>query len=179
MATSAKKLHEDAVALFREEDYDSAIEVFEAALESAADDPNRQALIYNDMGVTHKQLDDYSAAHTALDKAVELFEAQEDYKGLAQTVGNRAMVYEAEGELEDAVEHYRASAAKLEELGENEAAMYVWQALSRLRLKEKQYIAAIGAYEEGIENMPQGSFKRKVLQKLLKLPTNLINRGGQ
>ena len=179
MTTSAKKLHEQAVSFFRKEDYDSALEKFEAALESATDDSERQALIYNDMGVTYKQLDDYTAAHDALDKAMNLFEAQEDYKGLAQTVGNRATVYEAEGELEDAVEHYRASAAKLEELGENDAAMYVWQALSRLRMKEKQYIAAIGAYEEGIENMPKGSFKRKILQKILKLPGSLMGQAGQ
>jgi hypothetical protein len=41
-------------------------------------------------------------------------------------------------------------------------------------MEQKQYIAAIGAYEEGIENMPEGSFKRKILQQLMKLPGNML-----
>ena len=66
----------------------------------------------------------------------------------------------------------------LEEIGESEMAMYVWQAVSRLRTKQGQYIAAIGAYEEGIENMPEGSLKRKVLQKIMKLPGSVLGLPG-
>jgi hypothetical protein len=66
----------------------------------------------------------------------------------------------------------------LEEVGESEMAMYVWQAISKLRTKQGQYIAAIGAYEEGIENMPEGSLKRKVLQQILKLPGSMLGLSG-
>ena len=66
----------------------------------------------------------------------------------------------------------------LEEVGESEMAMYVWQAVSRLRTKQGQYIAAIGAYEEGIENMPEGSLKRKVLRQILKLPGSMLGLSG-
>jgi hypothetical protein len=58
-------------------------------------------------------------------------------------------------------------------------AMYVWQAVSKLRTKQGQYIAAIGAYEEGISNMPKRSFKRKVLEQILKAPNSLLGRVGQ
>jgi tetratricopeptide (TPR) repeat protein len=119
-------------------------------------------------------LEDYPAAHQALDEAMQRFTELADKKGQAQTIGNRASVYEAEEAFDQAIEHYKQSAAMLEELGESETAMYVWQAISRLRMRQKQYLAAIAAYEEGIDNMPEGSFKRKVLQKILKIPGGLM-----
>ena len=81
---------------------------------------------------------------------------------------------QAQGELEKAVETYKESATMLEDVGENEMAMYVWQAVSKIRTKQGQYIAAIGAYEEGIDNMPQSSFKRKILKNILKAPGSLL-----
>jgi tetratricopeptide (TPR) repeat protein len=176
--TTDKKLHEQGVSLFRQGKYQAALEKFNEALQNVQDQPRSMAEIYNDMGVTYKQLENYPAAYQALDKAMQLFTELGDKKGQAQTLGNRASVYEAEGDPEEAVEIYKQSAALLEEIGETEMAMYVWQAISRLRTKQGQYIAAIGAYEEGIENMPEGSFKRKVLQQILKLPGSVLGTGG-
>jgi hypothetical protein len=50
----------------------------------------------------------------------------------------------------------------------------VWQSISRLRSSQGQYLAAIGAYEEGVDNMPKGSFKKRILQKILRAPGKLI-----
>jgi hypothetical protein len=63
-------------------------------------------------------------------------------------------------------------------MGQGELAMYVWQAVSRLRMKQKQYIAAIGAYEEGVENMPEGSIKKKILGRLLRMPGSFMGGLG-
>lgn len=176
---TAKKYQEQGVALFRKGDYEAALDKFNEALDSAADDAKQSAEIYNDLGVTYKQLEDFPAAHEALDKAWDGFTELADEKGQAQTLGNRAAVYEAEGLLNEAIETYKESATMLEEVGESEMAMYVWQAVSRLRMEQKQYIAAIGAYEEGVDNMPEGSFKKKMLQQLLKLPGNMIGGSGK
>ena len=176
--TSSKQFQEQGVALFRKGKFEAALQNFNEALEVATDQPKQTAEIYNDMGVTHRQLADYAAAHQALDEAMTLFVQLQDKKGEAQTLGNRASVYEAEGRLDEAVDTYKKSAAMLEEVGESEMAMYVWQAVSRLRTKQGQYIAAIGAYEEGIENMPEGSLKRKVLRQILKLPGSMLGLSG-
>lgn len=176
---SSKKLHEEGVALFRKGKPAAALEKFEQALSSAGDDTRRAAEVYNDMGVAYKQLENYAAAHQALDEAMSRFTALEDIKGQAQTWGNRAAVYQAEGKVDEAIETYKKSAGMLEEAGESEMAMYVWQAVSRLRMKQGEYIAAIGAYEEGIENMPEGSFKRRVLQQILKMPGSMLGGLGQ
>ncbi|MBN1218544.1 MAG: tetratricopeptide repeat protein [Anaerolineae bacterium] len=176
---TSKKLHEQGVALFRQEKYEAALEKLNEALSAAADDPKQAAEIYNDLGVTYKQLEDVAAAHQALDEAWARFTELADQKGQAQTLGNRAAVYEAEGLLDEAVDAYKKSAAMLEEMGETEMAMYVWQAVSRLRMKQKQYVAAIAAYEEGVENLPKGSLKKKILQQILKMPGNLLGGPGR
>jgi tetratricopeptide (TPR) repeat protein len=177
MANNSHKLHQEGVKLFRSGKYEAALEKFQAALDSESD-PKHLAEIYNDVGVTHKELEDYPAAYLALNEAMTRFTQLGDKKGQAQTLGNRAAVYEAEGLSEEAVETYKQSATIFEELGESELAMYVWQAVSRLRMKQGQYIAAIGAYEEGVENMPKDSFKAKILRQILKAPGSMIGGGG-
>ncbi len=174
-----KKLHKEGIGLFRKGNIEDALQKLTEALQNADDQSHQAAEIYNDLGVIQSQLGDYEAAYQALDKAEDRFSDLANEKGLAQTLGNRAAVYEAEGLIEDAVEAYKEAATKLEELGENDMAMYVWQAVSRLRMKQKQYLAAIGAYEEGVENMPQGSFKRKMLQQILKAPGSLLGGSGK
>lgn len=177
--TNSLAIHEHGVKLFRKNDYSAALEKFQEALSLAGDDPQRSAQIYNDMGVTYSKLDDFEAAHQALDEAMNRFVELTDTKGQAQTIGNRATVFEAEEAYDEAIEHYKQSATMLEEVGESDAAMYVWQAVSRLRLKQKEYIAAIGAYEEGIEAMPERSLKRKMLQKILKIPGGMMGNFGK
>lgn len=170
----SQKLHQEGVELFRKGKIEEALDRLNQALAAAADNSLHAAEIYNDLGVVHRELEDYPAAHQALDEANARFAALDNQKGLAQVLGNRAAVFEAEGQLEKAVDAYKESASMLEELGESEMAMYVWQAVSRLRTKQGQYIAAIGAYEEGVSKMPKSSFKRKVLEKILKAPASLL-----
>jgi len=176
---SPHQLHQEGINLFRKGDVETAQEKLTQALEHTGEDARKAAEIYNDLGVINKELEDYAAAHNALDEASSRYDALDDKKGQAQTLGNRAAVLQAEGQLEEAVEMYKQSANLLEELGESEMAMYVWQAVSKLRTKQGQYIAAIGAYEEGVSNMPKRSFKRKVLEQILKAPGSLLGGAGK
>jgi tetratricopeptide (TPR) repeat protein len=178
MTISSTKSHKEGITLFRAGKYAEALEKFKIALQSETD-PKHIAEIYNDIGVTHKELEDYPAAYLALNEAMSHFTELADEKGQAQTLGNRAAVYEAEGLTEEAVETYKQSAAMFEALGESDMAMYVWQAVSRLRMKQRQYIAAIGAYEEGVDNMPEGSLKGKILRQILKVPGSMLGGGSK
>ena len=171
---SAQKLHQAGITQFRNGNPEAALAKLQEALKEAPQNSRVEAEIYNDLGVVYRELDDTDAAYDALEKAMNRFTELDDQKGQAQTLGNLGAVLEAEEDFEDAVRAYKQSAKMLEELGESEMAMYVWQAVSRLRTRQGQYIAAIGAYEEGVENMPEGSFKRKVLQKILRAPNKLL-----
>ena len=175
---SAQKLHQTGITQFRAGNPEAALTTLQEAIKEAPQDSRLAAEIYNDLGVIYRELDDFDAAYESLEEAMTRFTEIDDQKGQAQTVGNLGAVLEAEEDYEEAVKAYKQSAKMLEALGESEMAMYVWQAVSRLRTRQGQYIAAIGAYEEGVENMPEGSFKRKVLQKILSAPSKLLGGPG-
>jgi tetratricopeptide (TPR) repeat protein len=172
------KLQKEGVEAFRAGDYELAQTKFEAMLEAATAEDNRQkrAEALNDLGVIRKQLDDIPSAFEALEEALAYYQEVDDEKGEAQVLGNLGMVEEAAGQYEDAIQSYLDSAAIFEELGESEMAMYSWQALSRLKLRQKEWIGAIAAYEEGISHLPDSSFKKKFLKTLLQFPNKFLGQ---
>ena len=68
-------------------------------------------------------------------------------------------------------------AKMFEQIGDSDSALVVWQALSRMRLKQKEWLSAIAAYEEGIEAMPDRSLKKGLLRRLLRLPGSWLRHG--
>ena len=172
MTDDRRALHGRGIDHYRAGRYSEAASCFEQALADAraVDDRRRAAEALNDLGVARRELDEWDAAEAALTEARSLFEALQDRKGEAQAIGNLASVYEGRGDHAAAAEAYRASAALFEELGESDLATYSWQALSRLHLNQKQWLPAIAAYEEGIEAMPDGSLKKGLLQRIVRLP---------
>jgi len=157
-------------------DYEEAKTHFEAALQaaSAEEDQKKTAEALNDLGVVKRELGDLDAAYAELDKALDIYTELKDARGEAITLGNLGKVEEAAEKYEDAIQSYIESAAIFEELGENDMAMYCWQALSRLKLNQKDWLGAMSAYEEGIAHLPESSFKKKIMQKLLQLPGKFI-----
>ena len=89
MTTNSTKSHKEGITLFRAGKYAEALEKFEIALQSETDSKHI-AEIYNDIGVTHKELEAYPAAYLALNEAMSRFTELADEKGQAQTLGNRA-----------------------------------------------------------------------------------------
>jgi tetratricopeptide (TPR) repeat protein len=174
--TPTRKLHQEAVRRFQAGDYAAAEQLLDEALARARaeNDPALMAEVLNDLGVVQRQLGDHQAALAALQQAMEHFTSAEDNTGRARTLGNLAAVYESQEKFEEAVDTYKEAATVFEAVGETELAMYTWQAVSRLRMKQGQWIAAIGAYEEGVENMPERSLKRGFLTRLLRLPGKML-----
>jgi len=173
-----EKLQKEGVDAFRAGNYELAEEKFLALIDAATaeNNPAKVAEAHNDLGVVRKQLGDIDGALIALNFALNYYQSVDDERGEAQVLGNFGMVEEAAGKIEEAIQSYLDSAAIFEELGASEMAMYSWQALSRLRLKNKDWINAIAAYEEGIAHLPDSSIKKKIVQTLLKTPQKLLGR---
>ncbi len=169
-------LQHAGVEAFRSGDYETALAKFQALVDAATaeNDLSKRAEALNDLGVIRKQLDDLPGAFEALEAALAYYQEVDDRAGEGRVLGNMGMVEEAMGKYDDAVQSYVDSAAIFEELGESELAMYGWQSLSRLRMRRKEWISAISAYEEGISHLPDNSFKKKMLQKLLKFPYKFV-----
>ena len=173
---SSETLQKQGVEAFRIGDYEEARTFFQAALESARaeGDKKKEAEALNDLGVIRKELDDIDGAFEALQTALEIYGDLEDDKGEGITLGNLGKVEEAAGKYEEAIQSYIEAASIFEEIKETDMAMYCWQALSRLKMHQKDWIGAISAYEEGIAHLPNNSIKKKIMQKLLQVPTKFV-----
>jgi len=171
-----EKLQQEGVKAFQSGNYELAQSKFEAMLEAAIkeDKPSKIAESLNDLGVIRKQLGDLDGALEALNKALKYYQDNDDELGEAKTLGNFGMVEEEAGKYEDAVQSYLDAASIFEEYGETDMALYTWQALSRLQLRQKEWVSAIAAYERGIAHLPDNSVKKKVVQNLLKAPGKFI-----
>ncbi len=176
--TDLDKLQKEGLDAFRAGNYALAEETFLALIDAATAEGNltKAAEANNDLGVVRKQLGDIDGALAALNAALKYYQDADDERGEAHVLGNFGMVEEAAGQIEDAIQSYLDSASIFEELGDSEMAMYSWQALSRLRLKQKDWVNAIAAYEEGIAHLPDNSIKKKLVQTLLKTPQKLLGR---
>jgi len=171
-----EKLHEAGIKAFRAGNYELAQEKLLNLVHTAAEENNlaKVAEANNDLGVVRKQLNDTDGALEALHAALKYYQDIDDEHGEAKVLGNFGMVEEAAEKYEDAIQSYLDSATIFEELGDSEMAMYSWQALSKLRFKNKEWIAAIAAYETGIAHLPDNSFKKKMVQTLLKTPSKFF-----
>ena len=170
------KLHALGITHFRAGRFSDAARAFAEAYAAAERGGDRQkaAEILNDMGVARREMADWLQAEAALDKSYVLFAELDNLEGKAQVMGNMGSVFEGQERYEDAVDAYKQSANIFEQIGDSDSAMYAWQALSRLRMKQGQWLSAIAAYEEGIENMPDRSLKKGLLKRILRLPGGLL-----
>ena len=170
------KLHALGITHFRAGRFEDAAQALAEAYAAAeaAGDRQRAAEILNDMGVTRRELAEWVQAEAALDKAYLILVELGNVKGKAQVIGNLGSVYEGQERYEEAVDAYKQSATMFEQVGDSDSAMYAWQALSRLRLKQGQWLPAIAAYEEGIENLPDRSLKKGLLKRILRLPGGML-----
>jgi len=175
----ASRLHNSGVAAFRSQQYDEAGRILEQAYTAAqAERDSRKAgEILNDLGVIQRELGHMETAESTLDQAYQVFAELGDTKGQAQATGNLANVFEAQERYQEAADAYRQSAKMFEAIGENDLAMYSWQALSRLHMQQKNWLGAIASYEEGVEQMPEGSIKKGILQRIIQLPGKWLAGG--
>lgn len=178
--SEAGRLHKQGIDHYMAGRYDDAARSFEEAARAAesSDDTRARAEALNDLGVTLRQLEGPDRALSTLQQAREIFASLGDQKGIAQAMGNIGSVYEDLEEPEKAAEAYRESAELFEELGEPDMAMHSRQALSRLHLKEKRWLAAIGDYEDGVDQMPDTSIKKKLIKSLFKLTDKILGVSG-
>ncbi len=176
--TNLDKLQKEGVDAFRAGNYELAEEKFLALIDAATteNDPAKVAEAHNDLGVVRKQLGNIDDAMEALHAALKYYQDVDDARGEAQVLGNFGMVEAGAEKYEDAIQSYLDSATIFEELGDSEMAMYSWQALSRLQLKQKDWINALAAYEEGIAHLPDSSIKKKIVQTLLKTPQKFLGK---
>lgn len=137
-AASADDLYNAAFDAERSGNYARAVELYAAA---GAKDPDRDN-VWNALGHAYNELQDYSDAMTALQKAI----AKNAYDGYAYN--NLGLAYEGLGRYDDAVTQFQ------KQIEVNPLDRYAHANLASLYLQQKKYDAAQKEYQTAIKITP-------------------------
>ena len=128
----------------------------------------------NDRGVAARQAARFDEAEQAFSQAQQLFEQTGDRVSQGQVVGNLAALAESRRQIDKAASLYTQAIALFDEAGEADLAGETWRALSRLRLRQGRWFAALAAYDAGLEGVKRLSLTQRALRRLLKTSRRLI-----
>lgn len=115
-------------------------------------------------------------ALSAVEGSPAVFLSIGDKNHAAQAYGNLGSAREACGDSIGAEKAYHQAAEIFKSLEEKNQYSYTMQALSRLQLRQGRHLEAIVSLQRAIEAKPQSGIKDRLLRRLLKLPSRLLNR---
>lgn len=170
-----KALNEEGLRLYRDSRFEDAAARFAEAQAAfvAQGDVRDAAESANNRGVCWRQAARWDEARAAFDEARAAFKSIDDVAGEGQVVGNLGSLADSQGELDEAAAFYGEAIALLESAGETDLAQATYTALSRLRMKQGNWIGAINAYESGLDSVSKPSLMQRVLRRFLGVPRKL------
>jgi tetratricopeptide (TPR) repeat protein len=173
--SQAHTLHLKGVQHFHAAEYEEAIEALQAARQLYQDAGERQnvAEVLNDLGVVCRKKGDLPQAAQSLHQARAIFAELGARKFEAQALGNLGNLHQAGGEMEQAATLYKEAATLFQDANEPQLAFETWRALSRLRMGQGRWLAALAAYDTGLSCLPRLSLGQRILRWLLQLPLKL------
>jgi tetratricopeptide (TPR) repeat protein len=175
--TQARMLHLKGVQHYHASEYDQAVAALKAACQAyqEAGDQRSAAEVKNDLGVVYKQKREWAASIQILSEARSTFAGLGDRKHEAQALGNLGNLHEAKGEPEEAAKLYKEAAAIFQVADEHDLAFTTWKALSRLRMHQGRWLAALAAYETGLSALPRPSLSQRLVCWFLRIPLSLVH----
>jgi tetratricopeptide (TPR) repeat protein len=173
---SGEALRDEGMRLYREERFEEAAAKFaDAQAVFAANgrvkDAAEQA---NNRGQSWRQAARWDEALAAFEEARAVFQSLGDVASEGQVIGNLGALADAQGKLDQASEYYVEAIHMLESVGERDLAQATYTALSRLKLKQGNWLGAIGAFESGLTQLEKPSLTHRVVRRLLDVPRKLI-----
>ncbi len=167
--SDGQSLQDEGLKLYRNGQYEEAAAKFLEAQQaySVANDQPNAAERANDRGVCWRQAAKWDEATAAFTEARSMFQALNDAKGEGQVVGNLAALADSQNDKDHAAELYLEAIDLLEKAGAKDLAKDTYTALSRLRLKRRDFMGAIGAYDAGIDEIEKPSVMQRVVRRIL------------
>jgi tetratricopeptide (TPR) repeat protein len=175
---SPKQLADQGKALYQQEEYAQAAEIFslaETGFETAGDMISAGEMA-NNRSVALLQHGEFQAALDAVGQSDVQFADAGDVRRQAMAIGNRAAAMAELGDKEGAETAYWESARLLGEIGEKDMRASVLTAISKLQMKEGRYMEALASMESGLDEGPRLSFTRRILKRLIGIPRKLLDR---
>ncbi len=176
--SNAIQLREGAMELFRSGRFEDAAVSFGQAHQAylAQGDLAAAARALNDRGVCLRQAAQFDESERTLLEARAIFQKIGDVAGEAQSLGNLGALYESRHNDAKAIELYRETTALLEKCDAPNLSRDTWLALGRLRLRRREWLPALAAYDMGLSNATQLNASQRALRILLKMTRRLILR---
>jgi tetratricopeptide (TPR) repeat protein len=94
----------------------------------------------------------------------------------AMALANRATALQELDQKQQAIADFVRAAELFQESGEKEMYLQTMQSISALKLKTRNLPGAIFAMQEGLESLEKPNLRQKLLRKLLKIPSNLLDK---
>ena len=178
-STIAAEAHERGLAYFRAAQYPEALKELEraAATSAAVGDKQTSAETANDLGATLQKLKKRDGARKQFETALTLFTELGDDNRRAQAMGNL-------GTLLADMKKYRDSEIRLEQaaeifhrLGDMQSEAFTLKWLSRVHLRQWDFLGAIFAYERALARLEPLPPDQKLLRQIFQIPLRILSRG--
>lgn len=165
----AKAIKEEGMRLYQAGRYEEAVAKFGEAqtMFAQAGDQKEAAECANNQGVCWRQAARWDEAAAAFEEARPLFQAQNDLSGEGQVVGNLAALVEAQGDKQRAAELYQEAIDLLTKAGEKDLAKHTYTALSKLKLKQRDVVGAMTAFDAGLEQLDKPNLIERMARKII------------
>lgn len=177
---SNQQLARQAESAFQSRQFARAAELFNEAAEAcrAAGDLLGAAEMNSNRSVALLQAGDAREALQAAQGLERVFELAGDVRRQALALGNEAAALDALNQNQAALEKYQQCAELLKQAGDQESRAVVLKSISQLQLRTGHHLEALASMDAAIDNRKRPSLTERVLKKLLKIPFDMLNRGG-
>jgi tetratricopeptide (TPR) repeat protein len=165
----ATEIKEAGLKLYRDGQYEAAAAKFEEAQRAfdAAANRKEAAECANNRGVCWRQAAKFDEATAAFAEAQTLFEELGDALGRAQVLGNLAALHESQGDAAQAMALYQQAIALFEQAGAQTYVKDTYTALSKLKLKQRDFMGAIASFDAGLEQLDHPNLVERMARKIL------------
>ena len=167
--SDAPAVKEEGMKLYRAGRYEDAAAKFAEAqqLFANAGDAKEVSECANNRGVCWRQAAKYDEAIAAFEEARPLFQDLNDLVGEGQVLGNLAAVVEAQGDKQHAGELYLEAIDLFTKAGAKDYAKDTYTALSKLKLKQRDVVGAMTAFDSGLEQLDKPNLIERMARKII------------
>ncbi|MFO7680171.1 MAG: tetratricopeptide repeat protein [Chloroflexota bacterium] len=164
--------------LFQRGELDNAVSVFETAVSTYAEQQNPvgQAEMLNNIGVIQRMRGKHDESLTALTTADTLCQQAGDVNRRAQVLGNMGDLYAGMGDKETAARCYSDAAELFAQDGDKQKQSQVLKALSLMRMRQGQWLAAMMHMEQSLAVKPSRGLFGALFLGLLRFASSLFGR---
>ena len=130
----------------------------------------------NNASVALLKAGDAAGALNAANGTDLVFASGKDLTRQGMATANQAAALEDLGRLDEALQRYNDSAELLKQSGDKELRAVVLKSISALQIRTGKQLQALASMDAALDNQKRLSLRERLLQKLLRLPLDMIRR---